>query len=79
MSALAGKSAAVIGGTSGIGLALARGLADAGADVAPISRRQDQVDAAAADVESRGRKAARVTADVADRQSLEGAAPSISS
>lgn len=73
MSALAGKSAVVIGGTSGIGLALARGLADAGADVAPISRREDQVDAAAKEVESRGRKAARVTADVADRKSLETA------
>jgi NAD(P)-dependent dehydrogenase (short-subunit alcohol dehydrogenase family) len=73
VSALAGKSAVVIGGTSGIGLALARGLADAGADVAPVSRRQEQVDAAAKEVESRGRKAARVTADVADRASLEAA------
>ena len=65
--------AAVVGGTSGIGLALARGLADAGADVAPISRRQEQVDAAAADVEGRGRRAARVTTDVGDRTSLESA------
>lgn len=65
--------AAVVGGTSGIGLALARGLADAGADVAPISRRQEQVDAAAADVEGRGRRAARVTTDVGDRNSLEKA------
>lgn len=73
MSALAGKTAVVIGGTSGIGLALARGLADAGADVAPVSRRRDQVDAAAGEIEARGRKAARVTADVADRESLENA------
>jgi NAD(P)-dependent dehydrogenase (short-subunit alcohol dehydrogenase family) len=73
VSALAGKTAVVIGGTSGIGLALARGLADAGADVAPVSRRRDQVDAAAGEIEARGRKAARVTADVADRESLENA------
>ncbi len=73
MSALDGRVAAVIGGTSGIGLALARGLADAGADVAPISRRREQVDAAAAEIEAKGRKAARVTADVADRESLENA------
>src|SRR5205823_4204071 len=60
LTALSGRSAVVIGGTSGIGLALARGLADAGADVAPVSRRREQVDAAAADIEARGRKAARV-------------------
>lgn len=63
----------VTGGTSGIGLALVRGLADAGADVAPISRRREQVDAAAADVEARGVRAARVTADVGERASLDGA------
>jgi len=74
---LAGRVAAVTGGTSGIGLALVRGLADAGADVAPVSRRQEQVDAAAAEVETRGRKSARVTADVGDRQSLEAAAGTI--
>ena len=73
MSALDGKTAVVIGGTSGIGLALARGLADAGADVAPVSRRADQVDAAAAEVEGRGRRGVRVSADVGDRSSLEEA------
>jgi NAD(P)-dependent dehydrogenase (short-subunit alcohol dehydrogenase family) len=65
--------AAVTGGTSGIGLALVCGLAEAGADVAPMSRRADQVDAAAADVQSRGRRAARVTCDVTDRRTLEDA------
>jgi NAD(P)-dependent dehydrogenase (short-subunit alcohol dehydrogenase family) len=74
---LEGRVAVVTGGTSGIGLALVRGLAEAGADVVPMSRRQEQVDAAALEVEQRGRRAARVTADVGDRASLEAALISI--
>lgn len=71
--ALDGRVAVVTGGTSGIGLALVRGLADAGADVVPISRKKEQVDAAASEVEERGRRTARVTADVSDRASLDAA------
>jgi carbohydrate kinase (thermoresistant glucokinase family) len=68
---LTGKTAVVVGGTSGIGLAMAVGLAEAGADVVASSRRQEQVDDAAALIESRGRKALRLTSDVADRASLQ--------
>ena len=68
---LTGKTAVVIGGTSGIGLAMAIGLAEAGADVVPTSRRQEQVDEAAAKIEMVGRKTLRVTSDVGDRASLE--------
>ena len=68
---LTGKTAVVIGGTSGIGLAMAVGLAEAGADVAASSRRQEQVDEAAALIESRGRKSLRLTSDVGDRATLE--------
>jgi NAD(P)-dependent dehydrogenase (short-subunit alcohol dehydrogenase family) len=68
---LTGKVAVVIGGTSGIGRAIAHGLAEAGADVIPTSRRGEQVDAAAADIADRGRRTIRVTSDVADRESLE--------
>lgn len=71
--ALEGRVAVVTGGTSGIGLALVRGLAQAGADVVPISRRREQVDTAAKEVESHGRRTARITADVSDRASLETA------
>lgn len=70
---LDGRVAVVTGGTSGIGLALTRGLADAGADVVPLSRRREPVDAAAGEVEARGRRSARVTGDVNDRASLDGA------
>jgi NAD(P)-dependent dehydrogenase (short-subunit alcohol dehydrogenase family) len=69
---LKGKSAVVIGGTSGIGLAMALGLADAGADVAASSRRQGQVDEAAAAIEAKCVKALRVASDVGDRASLDG-------
>ena len=68
---LTGKTAVVIGGTSGIGLAMALGLAEAGADVVATSRRQDQVDSAAAAIEQLGRKSLRVVSDVSNRASLE--------
>ncbi len=68
---LTGKTAVVVGGTSGIGLAMAIGLAESGADVVATSRRQKQVDDAAAAIESKGVKSLRLTSDVADRASLE--------
>lgn len=68
---LTGKTAVVVGGTSGIGLAMALGLAEAGADVVASSRRQEQVDEAAQGIEAKGRRSLRVTSDVADRASLE--------
>jgi NAD(P)-dependent dehydrogenase (short-subunit alcohol dehydrogenase family) len=68
---LKGKVAVVIGGTSGIGRAIAHGFAQAGADVVPTSRRAEQVEAAAREIEDFGRRSLRVTSDVADRSSLE--------
>lgn len=68
---LGGRVAVVIGGTSGIGRAIAHGLAEAGADVVPTSRRIDQVEAAAAEIQARGRKTLRVVSDVGQRASLE--------
>jgi NAD(P)-dependent dehydrogenase (short-subunit alcohol dehydrogenase family) len=67
---LNGKSAVVIGGTSGIGRAIALGLAEAGADVAPTSRRADQVEATAREIEALGRRSLRATSDVIDYASL---------
>jgi NAD(P)-dependent dehydrogenase (short-subunit alcohol dehydrogenase family) len=68
---LTGKTAVVVGGTSGIGLAIALGLADQGADVVATSRRQEQVDEAATQIEARARRSLRVASDVADRASLQ--------
>lgn len=68
---LDGKVAVVIGGTSGIGRAIAHGLAEAGADVICTSRRAEQVESTAAEIENFGRKTLRITSDVSDRASLE--------
>jgi NAD(P)-dependent dehydrogenase (short-subunit alcohol dehydrogenase family) len=68
---LEGKTAAVIGGTSGIGRTLSFGLADAGADVIASARRREQVDETAAEIERRGHQTLRLCADVCDRTSLE--------
>ena len=63
--------AVVIGGTSGIGRALALGLARAGADVVASSRSREMVAATADEIESLGVASIRVTSDVCDRTSLE--------
>jgi NAD(P)-dependent dehydrogenase (short-subunit alcohol dehydrogenase family) len=65
------KVAVVVGGSSGIGKAIALGLAQAGADVIGSARRLDLVRALADDVESAGRRSLRVTCDVTNRKSLE--------
>ena len=68
---LTGRTAVVIGGTSGIGRVIARALAEGGADVVPTSRRADLVEEAAAEIEARGRRSLRVASDVNDRASLD--------
>ena len=68
---LANKTAVVIGGTSGIGLALTKALAMAGANVVPSSRQAEQVRSAVSEVESLGRRSLAQTCDVTDNASLE--------
>lgn len=68
---LANKTAVVIGGTSGIGLALAKGLAKAGANVIPTGRRAELVESAAAEIKSAGGKSLAVPCDVTNRASIE--------
>jgi len=67
---LAGRVAVVVGGTSGIGRAIALGLAGAGADVVPTSRDPARVDAAAGEIEATGRRTVRAASDVGDAASL---------
>ena len=68
---LTGRTAVVIGGTSGIGRIMARALAEAGADVVPTARRDDVVDETAREIEAIGRRSLRVASDVTDRTSLD--------
>ena len=68
---LAGKTAVVVGGTSGIGHAMAIGLAEAGADVVATSRRLEEVEKTANVITALGVKTLRLTSDVGDRASLE--------
>ena len=68
---LTNKTAVVIGGTSGIGLALTRGLAQAGANVVPTGRREEQVRSAAAEVVALGRRSLAQTCDVTQNDSIE--------
>ena len=74
---LTGMKAVVIGGTSGIGKALALGLARAGADVVASSRSRETVDSTADEIESLGVASLRVCSDVCDRGSLESLRDSV--
>src|SRR5258708_23315487 len=68
---LPGKTAVVIGGTSGIGLALVKGLAEAGANVVPSGRRENLVAEAAEQIRRYNRGSLALTCDVTDIASLE--------
>jgi NAD(P)-dependent dehydrogenase (short-subunit alcohol dehydrogenase family) len=63
---LDGKVAIVTGASSGLGVAFATGLAEAGADIAICARRVDRLEQTRADVEALGRRCIAVPADVAD-------------
>jgi NAD(P)-dependent dehydrogenase (short-subunit alcohol dehydrogenase family) len=67
---LAGRVAVVVGGSSGIGRALALGLAEAGADVVPTARRDALVRETADQVERCGRRTLRLAADATDPAGL---------
>src|ERR1700758_1509333 len=74
---LDGKVAIVTGASSGLGVAFAEALAEAGADLVLAARRADRLERTRALVEERGRRALTVTADVArpeDAQTVVDAA-----
>jgi NAD(P)-dependent dehydrogenase (short-subunit alcohol dehydrogenase family) len=71
MFSLAGKCAVVVGGTSGIGKAIALGLASAGANVVASSRSKQAVESVADCLEANGTKTLRIPSDVLDRASLQ--------
>ena len=67
---LSGKVAIVTGGNGGIGLGMARGLAQAGADIAVVGRNEGKSAAAAAELTKYGVKAISVTTDVTDENAV---------
>jgi hypothetical protein len=70
---LTGKVALVTGGNSGIGLGMALGLADAGADVCVWGTNPEKNAAAEAELLGRGGKAAAIRCDVSDEEQVEAA------
>jgi 2-deoxy-D-gluconate 3-dehydrogenase len=67
---LRGKVAIVTGGNGGIGLGMARGFADAGADIVVVGRNEAKSKAAVEDLRQRGVKAIAVTTDVTDKAAV---------
>ena len=70
---LAGKTAFVTGGGSGIGQRMAERFAEHGAKVMLVGRKQEKLDAAAAAIQSSGGKAATASVDVRDYPAVEAA------
>ena len=69
---LSGKVAIVTGAGRGIGRALAIGLAEAGADVALISRTETDLERTAASIHELGRRTLILQADVTSRDQVRG-------
>ena len=67
---LSGKVAIVTGGNGGIGLGMARGLAEAGASIAVVGRNEAKSLAAVGELEKAGGKAISVAADVTDKNAV---------
>ena len=65
------RNAVVVGGTSGIGLTIAKGLAQAGANVIATGRRANLVEAAAEEIRKAGVKSLAISCDVGDTASIE--------
>lgn len=68
---LEGKRALVFGGTGGIGRSISLGFAEAGADVAPVSRRAEEVQKTAAEIRALGRKAIELSGDITRREDVQ--------
>ena len=73
MFPLTGKTAIVTGGSRGLGEAVAKGLAKAGADLVLISRKRDALEKVAREINGLGRKAFPIVADIGVPEEIERA------
>src|SRR5579862_4254816 len=71
---LTGRAAVVTGASRGIGAAVAVALAEAGADVVVSARSEEQLSVVVRQVESAGRRAVAVPADLRDLDAAAGLA-----
>ena len=69
---LDGKQALVTGGSRGIGLGLAKGLAEAGADIVLVARKAEELAEATAELAHTGRKVSSVVFDLAEAEQIAG-------
>lgn len=74
---LTDRTAVVIGATSGLGKAIAIGLAEAGADVVPTGRRVKLAREVSREVEARDRRSLAVATDVTDESSIQSLADTV--
>ncbi|WP_437826971.1 SDR family NAD(P)-dependent oxidoreductase [Sorangium sp. So ce1153] len=74
---IAGRTAVVVGGTSGIGRALALGLAEAGVHTVATGTRADRARAVTKEIRARGVRSHEATCDVGDRASLDALRDSV--
>lgn len=74
---LSGRVAVVIGGTSGLGKAIAIGLAKAGANVVSTGRRAPLVEEVAKEIEAQGRRTLRIASDISNRPALDELAATV--
>ena len=68
---LTGRVALITGGNGGIGLGMAKGLAEAGASIVIAARNAEKMAAAADELRSLGAKVATIEVDVADKASVD--------
>jgi 3-oxoacyl-[acyl-carrier protein] reductase len=76
---IVGKVALVVGGSKGIGLEVARMLADEGCPVAVVARTAKHVDRAVAGIEADGGRAIGITADMSEERDIERAVADVAS
>ena len=69
---LTGKTAIVTGGNGGLGLGMAKGMAQVGANIVVAARNDDKTDAAVKELEALGTEVIGINVDVADENSVSG-------